>query len=481
MGVALVPARAAALEASQGATDFGQYFTYFSFFLMVSALMLAVLFFKLSIEQRLRQIGTLRAAGYPMSVIRRVLLAEALVLALIGGLVGVAGAILYGRIIVHGLGTWWIGAVGTTMLELHVRPMSLMVGAVGGVIAAAVCVFVSLRAVGRLSPRALLTAQSLDAPRASDGRRRRRGAWLAVIFAALGLGLLVLGFAMPSAQAGAFFGAGAALLVSSLLALSALLRARGTLPIAGRGAWAVARLGFRSTAFRPSRTVLSAALIASASFIIVSVDAFRREAGELTTDPKSGTGGYALFAESELPLLHNPNEASGREALGIQAPDFAQTRFTRFRVRAGDDASCLNLYRPTNPTIIAPEPGSSRAVALPLQRRWRRPTPSARIPGCSCAVSSTMAPCLWWQTRRRCSTCCTWVSATRSRSTPAASGHSSFDFVGALQDSVLQGELVIADETFVRLFPQQQGYQAVPDRRAIGGVDRRGTRRCRHD
>ena len=59
MGVALYPARAAALDASQGATDFGQYFTYFSFFLMVSALMLAVLFFKLGVEQRLRQIGIL--------------------------------------------------------------------------------------------------------------------------------------------------------------------------------------------------------------------------------------------------------------------------------------------------------------------------------------------------------------------------------------------------------------------------------------
>jgi len=27
--------------------------------------------------------------------------------------------------------------------------------------------------------------------------------------------------------------------------------------------------------------------------------------------------------------------------------------FARFRVRAGDDASCLNLYQPRNPKIIA--------------------------------------------------------------------------------------------------------------------------------
>ena len=51
---------------------------------------------------------------------------------------------------------------------------------------------------------------------------------------------------------------------------------------------------------------MSVALIASAAFIIVSVDAFRREGGELTPDPKSGTGGYVLLAKSELPLVYTP-------------------------------------------------------------------------------------------------------------------------------------------------------------------------------
>ena len=32
-------------------------------------------------------------------------------------------------------------------------------------------------------------------------------------------------------------------------------------------------------------------------------------------------------------------------------------------------------------------------------------------------------------------------------------------FVGALRDSVLQGELVMAEEQFVRLFPSQAGYR----------------------
>jgi putative ABC transport system permease protein len=480
MGIALYPARAAALDAARGATDFGQYFTYFSFFLMVSALMLAVLFFKLGVEQRLRQIGILRAAGYSMSTVRRLLLGESIILALIGGALGIVGAILYGQLIVHGLGTWWVGAVGTTRLELHVRPASLILGAIGGCLAAIVCVLVSLRAVARLSPRALLTAQSLDVSRTTDARGARRRRVLSGLCVGGGLVLLGLGFARPSAQAGAFFGAGAALLVGALLWLAGWLRARDMRPIAGRGAWAVARLGFRSAAFRPSRSVLSAALIASAAFIIVSVDAFRREGGELTADPNSGTGGYVLFAESELPLLHNPNEPGGREALLIQAPELAQVRYTRFRVRPGEDASCLNLYRPTNPTLIAPEAGfiesnrftfASSMAESDAERAnpWlllRRQFEDGSVPVIADATSMQYVLHVA-------------VGDTFSIDTGGARPLV-LRFVGALRDSVLQGELILSEDAFVRLFPEQQGYRlflvdapavrSLDDARAVAGL-----------
>ena len=64
VGFSVFAARTQALAASEGATDFGEYFVYFSFFLMAAALLLAALFFRLSVEQRLREIGMLRAMGY---------------------------------------------------------------------------------------------------------------------------------------------------------------------------------------------------------------------------------------------------------------------------------------------------------------------------------------------------------------------------------------------------------------------------------
>jgi putative ABC transport system permease protein len=459
MGIALYPARAAALEASRGATDFGEYFTYFSVFLVVSALLLAILFFKLGVEQRLRQLGILRAAGYTIRTLRRLLLGEALVLAVIGGILGMAGAIAYGRLIVHGLGTWWVGAVGTTLLSLHIRPVSLALGAAGGVLAAVLCVVVSLRTVGRLSPRSLLTAQALDTAVAANARLSRRRQRLALGCAVAGAALLTLGFVAPSFQAGAFFGAGAALLVGFLLWLAGWLRARDARAITGRGSWPIARLGFRSAAFRPARSVLSAALIASATFIIVSVDAFRWDTTDMTTDRHSGTGGFVLLAKSELPLLYNPNEKAGREALLLQAPELARAHFTRFRVRQGEDASCLNLYRPSAPTIIAPEAGfieSARfAFASSLAESdaeranpWlllRRQFEDGSVPVVADATSL--------QYVLHAGIGDTW-SIDTGGDRPLV-----LRFVAALRDSVLQGELIMAEDRFLNLFPQQQGYR----------------------
>ena len=459
MNVVISPARTIALSASAGATDFGEYFTYFSFFLVVSALLLVVLFFKLGVEQRLRQMGILRASGFTMADIRRLTLGEGVALALAGGALGALGAVLYARLIVYGLRTWWIGAVGTTDLQVHVSAASLLAGAAGGVVAAAICVFVSLRSVARLTPRSLLQAQTIDLDRSAGKTGARWRVWVAAPLAVAGAGMLAWGFLSRSAQTGAFFGAGGAWLIAMLLVFSAWLRARDRRPIAAAGAWAVPRLGFRSASSRPGRSVLSAALIASATFVIFSIDAFRRGTEDISSDPRSSSGGYVLLAEADLPILADPNTAAGRDALLIDGPEIARTHVARFRLRKGQDASCLNLYRPTNPTIVAPEPAfiesgrfsfSESIAATDAERAnpWRlldRTFDDGAVPAIADATSLQYA-----------------LHARVGDTFAVDAGGEKplmLRFVAALSDSVLQGEVIIAENRFTRVFPAQQGYQ----------------------
>ena len=51
---------------------------------------------------------------------------------------------------------------------------AIVVGALSGLVAAAVCVVISLRAVAKLSPRALMSAQALDGGGSADPTRARR-------------------------------------------------------------------------------------------------------------------------------------------------------------------------------------------------------------------------------------------------------------------------------------------------------------------
>jgi ABC-type lipoprotein release transport system permease subunit len=438
-GLTVVPVRDRSLEAARGATDFGEYFVYFSFFLMVSALLLTGLFFKLGIEQRTREIGVLRSLGFSASKIRTVFLLEGAVLSVAGAVAGVAAALSYGALILLGLRTWWFDAVGTRLLSLHASIPSLAIGAAAGVVTGLGSVAWTLRGLRPVTPRGLLAGELGPA---RWGRRFRlstlRWRWLAGAVAAL-LAAALVGAALYGKldQAAGFFGAGTLLLIAALLFQSAWLHARRFAPIGG-----LVALGLRSVRYRPGRSVLCIALIASATFVIASLEAFRRDGSS------AGTGGFPLLADAELPLIHDPNTESGRAALNI--PPLEGVEFIPFRLRPGDDASCLNLYQPSNPRILAPPPAFLRNARFAFQGvAGHAPNPwlllESRLPGGAVpaiADANSMTYALHRKLGEEFE-----LAGVRYR------------IVAALQDSLFQGDLIVSEENFLRLFPDSEGYR----------------------
>ena len=106
------PVKAQGLASSKGATDFSGLFVGFSFFLIISAALLVGLLFRLGVEQRGREIGMLLAVGFPLRRVRRQFMSEGAVLAVIGALLGTGGALFYAWLLMTGLRTWWLAAVG---------------------------------------------------------------------------------------------------------------------------------------------------------------------------------------------------------------------------------------------------------------------------------------------------------------------------------------------------------------------------------
>ncbi len=462
MGFSVYDVRAQSLEASRGATDFGEYFTYFSTFLVVSALMLAALFFKLGVEQRLQEIGLLQAIGLDPTAIRRLFIGEALLLAIAGGILGIAGAVAYSSLVMLGLRTWWIGAVGTTALRLHVDPVSLVAGAVAVVLIAVASIWWSLRALATVSARSLLVGEKgLREPFSqASSEKGSRSLFIALASAAVAVALLMGTAAGVVPRVAGFFGAGAFALVAMLCGASVWLRAGRWRALNGHGLWAVWRLGWRNSAFRPARSVLCIALISFATFVIVAVEAFKRDDSEIQLDRHSGGGGYPLLAETLLPIVHDLNDPAGRDAMNLPAAGTLKSvRFDRFRLRPGDDTSCLNLYQPKNPRILAATQDFIRAgrfsfhsslAESPDERAnpWlllNRELDGGAIPVIADANSMT------------------YVLHMKLGDEIVLPGSSArpirLRLVGALADSIFQGELLMAEQPFVRAFPESEGYR----------------------
>jgi len=266
-------------------------------------------------------------------------------------------------------------------------------------------------------------------------------------------------------QVAGFFGGGTLLLVALLWFQSAWLRRGRRGSIGGEGWRAVAHLGARNATHRPGRSLLCITLIASAAFIIVAVDAFRREGEAARLEPKSGSGGYPLLAETLLPVVHDPNTPEGRDALNLKGAGdevemLGRVSFARFRLRPGDDASCLNLYRPRQPRILAPTAEFLRAGRFAFQD--------------SLAATREEEENPWLLLEREFDDGAVPVAADANSLAYVLHLKPGEDFllergagaepvrlrvVAALSDSLFQGELLMSERNFLRLFPEQEGYR----------------------
>ncbi|HLM56476.1 MAG TPA: FtsX-like permease family protein, partial [Pyrinomonadaceae bacterium] len=347
-------------------------------------------------------------------------------------------------------------------------PLPFVLGVAGGVAAALLCIVWTLRGLRRASARSLLAGgrgweEETTSPRARRPGVPRVRTLVPAVALLTGCAFLLAASLGWVGQAAGFFGGGVLLLVALLGFQSAWLKGRGRGTIGGVGWWSVSRLGMRNATHRPGRSVLCITLIAAASFIVVAVDAFRRDDSAAAHDRKSGGGGYPLLAETLLPVVHDPNTPEGRDALNLNDEGegvLEGVSLARFRLRPGDDASCLNLYRPSQPRILAPTDAFRREARfgfgdalggdgdasvnpwLLLDREY----PDGAVPVIADANSAAYVLHLKLGED--------FVLERGAGATPLR-----LRLVATLSDSIFQGELLMSEKNFLRHFPEQEGYR----------------------
>ncbi|MHB8972594.1 MAG: FtsX-like permease family protein [Pirellulaceae bacterium] len=353
LGFDFEPIKRRQLQASSGNTPFDVLFLLLSFFIITAALLLVALLFRLGFEQRAGQAGLLLAVGWRSRRVRRLLVAEGLGISAVGSALGVLIGVGYAALILAALRSksWWLGAVTTPFLELHVTPRSLLVGGLAGMLVAGLTIFWSMFQTRHIPARRLLTGQVSVV----GSWVVRPSRWPLTVAGILLVAAVVLAIAAVylsgQQQAGTFVGAGASMLAAILIGIWQALRSGGSRIAAITGRLPLLRLAVRSAARNPGRSTLTIALIATASFLIVAMSAFQLQPTE------TGTGGFTLVGESSQPIYGDLTSEQGREALvGDSATQLRDVHVCSLRVRPGDDASCGNLYRASQPRILGIPP-----------------------------------------------------------------------------------------------------------------------------
>jgi ABC-type lipoprotein release transport system permease subunit len=356
LGFVFVPVRQQAMRAVEQGMDFGELFLGMSFFLIVAALLLTGMLFAFGVEQRGEEIGILAAQGFRTRDLRRIAMAEGLVLSVLGSVAGAFIASLYTRGLIFGLGRYWSDAVAGAAIHYQAATGTFVAGAVASVICAMVTLLVAAWRQTRRPARELL---ELDATQSSSCVGRRGPGWVVWVLS-LGGGGVALGLAAwgalvkPDGAVEVFFSAGGLLLVSGLAAVRLALHAMDS---GSAHAPSVAGMGMRNAARRMGRSISVAALLACGTFLVLAVSSMKQDVAATAHRRDSGAGGFALFAESSFDVPEDLNTVKGRRML-IPNPDKwpAGMEAVPIKVRDGDDASCFNLNRAQSPRILGVNP-----------------------------------------------------------------------------------------------------------------------------
>jgi hypothetical protein len=351
----------------------------------------------------------------------------------------------------YGLANVWRGAVTGTYVHFHLEPETLILGACGGMAVSLFAIWVTLRRQLRSGVHELLSGIQWQFFISRPGAGGRGGLWIATA-AIVGAGMLiaVMSRGEGGAAAGVFFGAGALLLIAELSIAHSLLKAAGrTWKMTVRS---IGGLGFRNSTRRSGRSLAVVGLLAAGSFLVIAVGANRHDPSARVERRSSGTGGFALFAESSIGVLHDLNSEVRRKSLGLEGGEIVQ-----LRVRDGDEASCLNLNRAQQPRLIGVE-------ARQLQQR-RAFTFTKMIEGAAKekgwellnSGQGDVVPAIGdyttivWSLGKSLGDEVEYIDENGRRFR--------VKLVGMLKNSILQGSLIIAEGEFVRRFPSEEGYR----------------------
>jgi len=443
-GIFVRPVKAEGLKAAEGGTDFGQLFLGLSFFLLLTALLITALLFRLNLETREKQIGTMVQLGFSRKLLFRIFLAEGLLIALPGIAAGLLLGLLYVGVIFYFLNSIWFDIVRTSVILLNVRISTLVVGVLLSLVISGLSILFPLRNYLRKSVAILQKKSGLSSSKPKSGSIM----WVGVLLLLIGLSVTLHQIVAGGSQIpGYFFISGVFFLSGWLWVFRSLISRNSLKNEHPPGLYTLLQ---RSASRHLNRSMAIVITFSLGAFLVIAVGANRQGLSPSGKDKNSGTGGFGFYAETVVPVLHDVNDRARRLAEGIDTT----WKATQFYRMSGDDASCLNLNRVTNPSLLAVDVSelSGRFDFQVLADEMKREDPwlllKEELPG---GVIPAVAD----------QTVIQWGLGMKTGDTLLYLGEKGdtlrLKLTGGLFPSIFQGHLLIDKSHFLRHYPSHSG------------------------
>ncbi|MEU8889478.1 FtsX-like permease family protein [Streptomyces sp. NPDC048442] len=304
--------------------------------------------FSMLVAQRTREIGLMRALGSSRRQINRSVLLEALLLGVVGSLLGVAAGV--------GLAVGLMKVMGAVGMKLATSDLTFrwptpVIGLVLGVVVTVVAAYLPARRAGKVSPMAALR----DAGTPADAKSGRIRAGIGLALTVLGgAGLYAAARSAKASEGSLFLGLGVVLTLVGFVVVGPLLVSvivKGLSAVVLRVFGPVGRMAERNALRNPRRTGAtgSALMIGLALVACLSVGASSMVASATQELDKSVGADFTVRSSNQQPVLPQAQQALAK-AEGI-------VRLTHYKlvaaeVTAPDGTSERKSLSATDPSYL---------------------------------------------------------------------------------------------------------------------------------
>ena len=362
VGWTFIPLKDTLSLSSIGAYDFALFFVCISLTIVFFSLALTVLYMRLNVNYRCKDIGLLQTVGWNVTHIRQSFIYENMIISSIGALLGIGVGIVLTAFAVFYLNYFGLGIIGVPFVGVSLNVLDLIPGALVGWLITFIATIISIRNLDKVrSIHRLQGIFDFQPPFVPGSKSGFASVLLQMIFWLIlfGAALVPMTWNLESMKLLPriiFFAASVALAFGIWSYYYKLKRVPSS----------TFASDFCNYIRHPRRSFFIMATGAVMLFLIPSLSLFMYRTDRNDFITVRDNGGYRLIVKTALPVIGNIDLPTDREEIGFTAEHQEILKgvvIDQALLRDGDDASLNNLYYPCVPRIIGV---SSRMMNNPL-------------------------------------------------------------------------------------------------------------------